>query len=52
MLVIALIADPAVIERILLARPLGVAPRAIGPSPPAERPSPPLPYHPAVPDVA
>ena len=51
MRVIALIEDPAVIERILSWPGLWEPPRASGPSPPAERPSPPLTYHP-VPDIA
>ncbi len=51
MRVIALIEDPAVIERILSWLGLWEPPRASGPFPPAERPSPPLTYHP-VPDIA
>jgi hypothetical protein len=51
MRVIALIEDPAVIERILSWLGLWEPSRASGPSPPAERPSPPLTFHP-VPDIA
>jgi len=51
MRVIALIEDPAVIERILTWLGLWEPRQPGGPSPPAERPSPPLTYHP-VPDIA
>jgi len=49
--VIALIEDPAVIERILSWLGLWHPPPACGPSPPAEHASRPLAYHP-VPDIA
>jgi len=49
--VIALIEDPAVIERNLSWRGLWHALPACGPSPPAEHASPPLAYH-RVPDIA
>jgi hypothetical protein len=51
MRVIALIEDPAAIERILSWLGLWEPPPACGPPPPAERPSLPLTYHP-VPDTA
>ena len=51
MRVIALIEDPAVIERILSWLGLWEPLRVSAPSPPAERPSLPLTYHP-VPDIA
>ena len=51
MRVIALIEDPAVIERILSWLGLWEPTRASGPAPPADRPSLPLTYHP-VPDIA
>jgi hypothetical protein len=49
--VIALIEDPAVIERILSWLGLWDPPQPCGPSPPGERASLPLAYHP-VPDIA
>jgi hypothetical protein len=51
MRLIALIEDPAVIERILSSLGLWHPLRACGPSPPAEHASLPLAYHP-VPDIA
>ena len=51
MRVIALIADPAVIERILSWLGLWDPPQPRGPSPPGEHAPPPLTYHPA-PDLA
>ena len=51
MRVIALIEDPAVIQRILSWLGLWVPPRPGGPSPPEARAGPPLTYH-AVPDIA
>ncbi len=51
MRVIALIEDPAVIERFLSWLGPWKSPRASGSSPPTERPSPPLTYH-SVPDIA
>jgi hypothetical protein len=51
MRVIALIEDPAVIERILSWLGLWDPPQACGPSPPGERASLPLTYYP-VPDIA
>jgi hypothetical protein len=51
MRVIALIEDPAVIERILSWLGLWEPRQPAGPSPPAHSPSLPLSYHP-VPDIA
>ena len=51
MRVIALIEDPAVIERILSWLGLWEPPQPGGPSPPTDPPSLPLSYHP-VPDIA
>jgi len=51
MRVIALIEDPAVIERVLSWLGLSKPPPACGLSPPGERASLPLTYHP-VPDIA